>query len=571
MKKIFLPVVMFAVVTALFATSCEGQKKLPREKIVDDFMLQYTNLTPLQVADIVGRKPLTFANSEKSPGYTLALDDGASLTVPKGTACMRLNDIVLNVWRKDSNTLTFFAAVVDERTQLATVFETWLCGDSFFGQTLPPRELQRYIATGSIAGSDASGHRHKATKRMTGKVMQWSDELTLFGSHSYSASVPKGSLQTFCYPTDYYELDGRHWLYSRVEVEFSGAFALEVIDLYTLKKIGVRLGFDAQDKFIHQLYSDVGTLRGQVAAFGPFGVSNQKLLSSIIPEFTGIPKEFPIAKGMRFLYRPLDLTKPMTLEEVREVAAKTKAWKGAFENPGKEKKMLEHSSLMNNRKFTVVFDDKTTWDYEIGEDFNMRFRESAGKWKAERYDAFEPDDQLVFFAHATDSDCPTDGLQYAIDLKNGLVTCIRSTFDDAENPRVPRQQWLFGVIKTDGITPSKHRHQFTDELLGHSYTWEYSDEIASQHYYTSSESFSFAIFQNSEVGVMGSFPCKYVKIRDGVYLMSWIEMRSQGIQGILLFNTKTMHDCGACHGITHDQTFEFNTFCAEARSAGQYN
>ncbi|MDR2773705.1 MAG: hypothetical protein LBC19_02990 [Tannerella sp.] len=570
MKKMFLPVVLFAFATAVFVTACEEQKKLSREEIVADFMFQYTNLTPQQVTDIVGANPLTFANSEKSPGYTLTLDDSTLLIVPEGAACMRLNDITLNVWRKDNNTLTFFAAVVDERTQRSTVFETWLCGDSYFNQALPPREFQRYISTGVIASSDVSGHRHKATKRLTGKVMQWSDELTLFGSYNYSASVPEGSLQTFCYPTDYYELDDRHWLYSRVEVEFSGEFVLDVIDLYTLKKIGVRLGFDAQDKFINQLYADTGVIRGQVAAFGAIGESNRKLLSAI-PEFMRIPVEFPIIKGMRFLYRPLDLTKPMTLEEVKEVAVKTKAWKGAFEGQGKEKKMLEHSKLLDNRTFTVIFDDKTTWDYEIGEDFSMRFREGAGEWKSERYDAFEMDDQLVFFAHTTDSDCPMDGLQYAIDLKNGLVTCIRSTFDDEKNPRDPRQQWFFGIIKTDGITPSKHRHQFTDELLGRSYTWEYSDEVASQHYYTTTESFSFAIFQNSEVGVMGSFPCKYVKIRDGVYLMSWIEMRSQGIQGILLFNTKTMHDCGTCHGMTHDQTFEFNTFCAEARSAGKYN
>ena len=51
-------------------------------------------------------------------------------------------------------------------------------------------------------------------------------------------------------------------------------------------------------------------------------------------------------------------------------------------------------------------------------------------------------------------------------------------------------------------------------------------------------------------------------------MMSWIEHRSQGIQGTFLFNTKTMHDCGTCYGLNHDQTFEFNTFGAEARFAG---
>jgi len=577
MKKIFSPAKLYASIiltTALLA--CNGQKEpareaaqeLSRDEIIADFMYLYDNISAQQVSDIVNAAPITFAGGERSPGYSLTLDDGATIVVPQDAASLRAGAITLNVWRKE-NTLTFYVAVVDEHTRLATLFETWFCGNGFLNQTVPPRELQRYIATGYITGSDIPDHRHKTTKRLTGKALQWSDEFTLFGSYNYSASVPEGSMQTFCYPTDYYELDERYWLYSRVEVEFSGAFVLEVIDLYNIKKIGVRLGLDAQNKPDFKLYSDTGTIRGQLAAFGPVGLSNRKLLSSV-PAFMRMPAGFQMPKGMRYLYRPLDLTKQLTLNEVWHIADSTKAWQGAFEGVGKEEKMLPHSHLLDNMKFTVVFDDNSTLDYEIGENFQMRFREGEGDWKAERYDAIEIDDRLVFFAHVTDNDHPIDGLQYALDLKNGQVTLIRSVFDNEKNPIVPNQYWLFGIIRTEGITPTNERHHFTDELLGHSYTWEYSDEVASQHYYTSTESFAYAIFQNSEVGVMGSFPAKYVKIRDGVYMMSWIEMRSQGIEGILLFNTKTMHDCGTCHGLTHDHKFEFNTFCAEARSAGQY-
>lgn len=542
-------------------TSCNVEKKVSYNEIVADFLFQYTPLTPRQVSDAVDAAPFTFAGSEQSPGYELLIDDSASFVVPEGTACLRLNHITLNVWQAP-RPLTFFVAVVDERTQLATVFETWLCGQGALGIGLPPREVQRHISTGYIfSGNAAPAHRHKSTKRLTGKVVQWQDELTIFGSATYSASVPEGSLQTFCYPSDYYELDDRHWLYSRVEVEFSGEFALDVIDLYTLKKIAVRFGINAQDQFDCTLYTDTGKIRGQLAAYFPFGLAAE----------APAPAMPPAPKGMRFLYRPSELTLPMTLEEVIEVASATKAWKGAFDFPGKEKKMMEHSSLLNNRKFSLAFDNGTVWEYEIGVDFQMRFRPEGGEWKSERYDAFEADDRLMFFVHVTDNDCPTDALHYAIDLKNGLVTCLRSTFDNAQSPRDPRQEWLFGVVRAEGVPLSNERHSFTDELLGCSYTWEYSDDISSQHVYTTTESFTYAIISGAGPGVMGSFPCRYVKIRDGVYMLSWVEMRSQGIQGILLFNTRTMHDCGACHGLTHDQTFEFNTFGAESRSAGRYD
>lgn len=599
MKNTFLSAAFFTIVLMLGITSScteQEQKELSYDEIIADFMFQYNKLTPEQVNAVVGTEPLTFAGSEKSPGYKLLLDDSASLLVPEGTACLRLNNLTLNVLRVE-NSLTFYLAVVDERTKLATVFETWFCGEFGFGSKPPPREVERYIATGYIAGNASPDHRHKATKRLIGKVIQWTDELTVFGSPSYSAQVPKGSMQTFCYPSDYYELDERYWLYSRVEVEFSGGFVLDVIDLYTMKKMGVKLGIDAQDKFVCEMYSDTGKIRGQLAAYYPFGIANQNPVGFVLPppaEGVAAPPVMKIPKGMRFLYRPSEMTQAMTLAEVAEVAAKTKAWKGAFDFPGKEKKMMEHSAILDNRKFTVTLDNGTILDYEIGTDFNMRFREGTGEWKSERYDAFEADDQLVFFAHTTNNDCPIDGLQYAIDLKNGLVTLVRSTFDNEKSPRDPRQQWLFGIIKADGITPykedhyftdeqivdtefpelgnifSKERHHFTDELIGRSYTWEYSDDVSSQHVYTTTESFTYAIISNSEASVMGSFPCKYIKIREGVYMLSWIEMRSQGIMGLLLFNTKTMHDCGTCHGMTHDQTFEFNTFGAESRGAGRY-
>ncbi|MDR1500618.1 MAG: molybdenum cofactor biosynthesis F family protein [Tannerellaceae bacterium] len=550
------------------AASCGG-KEMSRDEIVADFMFQYTPLTALEVGEAVGAHPFTASDllagvhgkGELSQGYTLILDDSLSFTVPQGSASLRLNDITLNVWKKEGDGPVFFAAVVDERTLSATVFEAWLCGegDSLTG-AIPPREVQRHIATGVVAGGDAAVHRHKATRRLTGKVTEWSDELTVFGSATYSAVVPKGSSQTFCYPSDYYELDDRHSLYSRVEVEFSGAFLLDVVDLYSMEKVGVRLGIDAFDKFDCTLYADKGKVRGQLAAYYPFGI-----------EAKDMRPDMPApAKGIRYLYRPSVLTHPLTLKEVERIASDTKGWKGAFDFPGKEKKMMEHSSLMDNRKFTLIFDNGTVWEYETETDFRMRFRSPGGEWKAERYDAFEADDNLVFFAHVTDNDCPTDGLQYAIDLDNGLVTCIRSTFDNAADPRVPRQEWLFGIIETEGVRASLSRHNFTDELLGRSYTWEYSDEIASQHVYTTTESFTYAIVGSGGPSVMGSFPCKYVKIREGVYMLSWIEMRSQGIEGVLLFNTKTMHDCGTCHGMTHDETFEFNTFCAESRSAGSY-
>lgn len=76
---------------------------------------------------------------------------------------------------------------------------------------------------------------------------------------------------------------------------------------------------------------------------------------------------------------------------------------------------------------------------------------------------------------------------------------------------------------------------------------------------------------NNEPALMWSSPATYVKITDEVYMFSWTESRCSGIQGTFVLNLRTMHDCGVCFGVNESLEFEFNTFGAEARSAGAVN
>ena len=69
------------------------------------------------------------------------------------------------------------------------------------------------------------------------------------------------------------------------------------------------------------------------------------------------------------------------------------------------------------------------------------------------------------------------------------------------------QEVLFGVIEMDGIkAPDILRHKFTDELVGCSFAWAYSDFMTSIHVYTTPFSYTWTIFYKNNVpGMMWEF------------------------------------------------------------------
>jgi hypothetical protein len=556
---------------------------------MSDFSFVYSDLSADQVKAAVNKSPQPAPRpSNRLGALNLVLSDKASLNLrfngaalelnglevsagPVDYSLLELNDILLISYRIPG-TLKAHIIVADLGSRLATVYEVWLCGEG-----VPAREVCRYVYHGYITGREVPAHRHAPTKRLTGKAVRWNGDagssVTIFATPMYSSFVPGGSDQTYTAPTDYFELDGHTYLYSRTEVEFSGALVLEVFDLYTMNLVGVRIGLTKSDEFEFRSYSATGKVLGQLAAYGPFGLAYDQPFAFSPPQFSPDapppPPPPPMPKGMRVAYRPFTMVHPMTLEEVRELALKAGSWMGAFLGQGKEKKVMPPSGILSNRSFKLRFDGGKVWEYETTGQFSMKFRLSPDSpWREERYEAFEADENLAFFTHTSDGAQPVEVFQFSIDLSNGLATALVSRLNNEKYPREPTQEWLFGVIETAGVSPAKERHGFTTELVGRSFTWTYNDFVASQHIYSSPESYSWSIMMNGEPSMMWSSPCKYVKIRDGVYMMSWIEHRSAGTQGTYLFNTKTMHDCGTCYGITHDQVFEYNTFGAEARSAG---
>ncbi|MDR2517089.1 MAG: molybdenum cofactor biosynthesis F family protein [Spirochaetaceae bacterium] len=559
--------------------------------MIDKFRFEYPNPTPAEIQGIFDGAPA--CPSAKTPfsaglaGKTVHITaekasfawtfgtDGSVTVRENSDAPLRVEAGVLElsglylVAHRIPGTVRFLAAAIDLERGLGTVCECWFGSAAF-----PAREVQRVFYSGRIAGSGGGGEKiHEPTGRLTGKALLWKNdagerEMTIYATAMCSSFLDVGTPNagdTFTAPSDYLELSYRHFLYSRVEVEFSGGFVLELLDLYTLRSTGMRLALDENNRPVFRMYTAKGKLLGQLAAYGPF-------------QPPAAPVELPppppgMEKGFRFAYRPFTMTRPMTCAEIDEVSAKAPIWTGSFRGPNNENSemMLPCTERLEGMRFSLRFDSGAVWEYEISGKNAMRFRYNGEQnWREERYEAFESDHNLFFMAHTVTGKLPMETMNIALDIDEGLVTCIYNRMGNAAHPREPLQEWLFGIVEAPGITPPKYkRHGFTTELVGRSFTWTYTKAMASQHIYSSPVSYSWSIMMgDGSPGLMWSSPCKYAKIREGIYFMSWIEERSAGNQNAILFNTKTMHDVGACLGINHEQVFEFNTFGAESRSAG---
>jgi hypothetical protein len=499
---------------------------------------------------------------------TLALAEEGKTAVECGYGALTLTPVVF-FSHMVPKTQKGYNVIVDLDTNLATVIEIWFSGYK------DNREVQREIYYGYIEteGADTPKERHHLTNRVEGKGFHWIQDrgietLEFYPSVIYSSFVELtrfGGELTFCAPSDYVMINDHMFVYDRVECEFSGILTMYVVDLFDIKQVGVRLGFDEKDALEYHMFRGTGEIIGQLAHFEPFHDHGEKI------ELGGRAPEAP-SKGARAVYRPFEDNPPMTEEEVHAAIQKsTSIFPEADAMAGNR---LPLSDSLVGRELTVCYDgDGPVWDYRFDGLKKLRWRrEGEGQWHEEIYEAFEPDRDLIFFSHMHSGTRPPECKKIALDFRTGLTTCVNSKVG-SEYMANEVSYWIaFGIVQMDGLTPPKYwRHAFTDELVGRALTWNYSDTMTSMHVYSTPHSYSWTIFMNNgALGMQWSSPAQYVKLRDGVYLFSWVEEACNGGQGTIVINTKTMHDCG--FGFSGGKGgLRLSTMGAYARNAGYYD
>jgi hypothetical protein len=446
---------------------------------------------------------------------------------------------------------------VDLDTNLATVFEVWLSSGrkekTLGGQeiTVDDREVQRQIYFGhvQVAGQEPPEKLHHYTNRIEGKGMCWRQDTGIETLEFYTSVVSSNFVELtrhaddlgYCSPSDYVLVNDNMFIYDRTECEFSGIFTLYVADLFTETQAGVRLGFNEEDELEYYLFRGTGRSVGQLARLEPFDDHGDRPL---IVQSASDPRS--PGKGQRLVYRPLRDFQHMSDEAVHQAALQsTTAFVGEMEMAGHN---MPFTDMLVGKEFTLRHDDEgPVRHYRITEKHRLKYREDGeGQWHEEDYRAYEADEKLIWFSHILTDSKPRASVQVALDLVNGLTTTIHSRMGTKYFGNETSYRAIFGVTEMEGLNPPQYvRHELTDELVGHAFSWSYSDRLTSMHLYTTPHSSSWTIFTEGQaMGAQWCAPCIYVKVRDGVYIFTLNEEACNGAEMCVMINTKISHDCG---------------------------
>jgi hypothetical protein len=497
----------------------------------------------------------TFENKNK---LTLSEDDGSKVKTSYGALTLKQMVFFSHMIPK---TQKGYNVLVDLDTNLVTVFEVWLSSGKKYPTlggkeiTVDDREVQRQIYFGyvEVAGQEPPEKLHHLTNRIEGKGMYWKQDTGIETLEFYASVVSSNFVEltrhvddlSYCSPSDYVLINDNMFIYDRTECEFSGIFTLFVADLFTETQAGVRLGFNEKDELEYYMFRGTGKDVGQLASLEPF---DDHGIEPIVVQFESDPQT--PGKGQRLVYRPVRDFQYMTDEEVHQAALKkTSSFISRDEGPQTMAGFnMPFTDMLVGKEFTLRYDSGgPVRHYKITDKYKLKYKEDGEtEWHEENYRAYEADEKLIWFSHMLTDSKPRASVQVALDLINGLTTCIHSQMGTKYFGNETSYYAIFGVAEMEGLNPPQYvRHEFTDELVGHAFSWTYTDQMSSMHLYTTPHSHSWTIFtENQTLGAQWCAPCIYVKVRDGVYILTVNEEACNGHEMCIMINTRIVHDCG---------------------------
>jgi hypothetical protein len=170
--------------------------------------------------------------------------------------------------------------------------------------------------------------------------------------------------------------------------------------------------------------------------------------------------------------------------------------------------------------------------------------------KTDKYECRKADDRTYLVTYCLEGKMPRENHTWIIDMEQGLVTFLRCPMGENRYwPYIIESHFTFGYIREDGREHTDlKRHGFTDDVAGTSVKWTYGHAAATVHVYYSSNWYRItfpkddtasreALAMNEMFNEMmkklpgSDEPAFYVKIKDGIYLVSITEQNMEKILG----------------------------------------
>ena len=170
--------------------------------------------------------------------------------------------------------------------------------------------------------------------------------------------------------------------------------------------------------------------------------------------------------------------------------------------------------------------------------------------KTENYECRKSDDWTYLVTYCLEGKTPRENHVWVIDREQGLVTLLRCPL--GENPYwayLIESHFTFGYIREEGREHTdRKRHGFTDDVTGTAVKWVYGHEMATMHIYYSTNWYRITYPKQQAAGAAvadsvsairevmklmpgSDEPAFYVKIKEGMYLVSVTEQNMEKLLG----------------------------------------
>ena len=208
----------------------------------------------------------------------------------------------------------------------------------------------------------------------------------------------------------------------------------------------------------------------------------------------------------------------------------------------------EDSDAFHGR--TLVFrGEGHVFRFAFGGAHEVRFSEDGGEEKACYCNVKTMDGEIFLVNQLIPGYACSRQVTLIADMVSGSATvCDAHVGTEHSNIDVGRE-FIFG--KLDGEFAAGPLHCFTDELVGKAVDWDYG-RIVIKHMYTSNLYYTYSHPSKNYGAWMATNPADYVKVRDNIYIFSFVEERQHGLQALFLIDLNRYHDIGCFYGVSAD-------------------
>lgn len=251
----------------------------------------------------------------------------------------------------------------------------------------------------------------------------------------------------------------------------------------------------------------------------------------------------------------------------------------------RDKYLTDFDVTLAGRAFTLVLDDGEEYCVNFLNSSALMWAKRGDPFRCEKYACLEADEKTYFVNFELTGVQVRTCVTLILDTEQSLVTAAVARMGVyPRRPRLVTNEFLFGAIKADGIELPLKRHSFTSELVGKQITWTYANGFINTHLYVSENYYRIRTLREADNAVPTSpdeplfeEPSRFIKIKDGIYLASFIEDNLNkrdrfrgGNNLMILINTYEGFDVGRTFLRNTEQKDEGGMFIAYGEFTDEY-